>query len=118
MKRFALLLVIVFCIITTGCQQVITREQSEVSATITEVQYKAAYTTSILIYNAALKMSIPTPVQHDAQYLVTITYEDITQTFDSQTLYENSKAGDTIQVILCKYYDEAGNLIEQSLQIP
>lgn len=111
MKRFTVLLaIIIMCVVLTGCQSVIVREKIEVSATVTEMQYEV----SLVWYNPALKMPQVLP----AEYLVTISYEDISETFDDQTLYESVKEGDTIQMILCKDYDEDGNLIKQTLQFP
>lgn len=110
MKRFTVLLAIIICVVLTGCQSVITMEKVEVSATVVEMQYED----SLIWYNPALKM----PQSLPAEYLVTISYEDISQTFNNQTLYESVNEGDTIQMILCKEYDEAGNLIRQTLQFP
>lgn len=110
MKRFTLLLAIIMCVILTGCQSVIVREKNDVYATVTEVQYKD----SSVWYNPALKMPQVLP----EKYLVTISYEGISETFDNKTLYESVKEGDTIQMILCSDYDENGNLIKQTLEIP
>lgn len=83
-----------------------------------QLQYKASYTTLMPMYNAATKTTMLIPQAHSAQYLVTITYEGISETFDDKTLYESVKEGDIIQMILCKGYDEDDNLIKQTLQFP
>lgn len=111
MKRFTVLLaIIIMCFALTGCQSVIVIEKAEVSATVTEMQYEDAW----IFFNPALKM----PQVFPEEYSVTISYEDISETFDDQDLYESVEKGDKIKMILCKYYDEDGNLIKQTLQIP
>lgn len=117
MKRFTVLLAIM-CVVLTGCQSVIVREKNEVSATVTEMQYEDSYTTFMPMYNVASKTTMLLPQTHSAQYLVTITYEGISETFDDKTLYESVKEGDIIQMILCKDYDKDNNLIKQTLQFP
>lgn len=116
MNRFTVLLATIICIVLTGCQAVVVREKIEVSATITKMQYEASYTTRRSMYNPATKTMMPRTQTHSAQYLVTISYEDISETFNDQTLYEAVKEGDIIQMILCKSYDEDGKLIKQTLQ--
>lgn len=118
MKRFTVLLAIIMCVVLTGCQSVFVREKTEVSATVTEMQYEDSYTTLMPMYNAATKTTMLIPQSHSAQYLVTITYEGISETFDDKTLYESVKEGDIIQMILCEDYDEDDNLIKQTLQFP
>mgnify|MGYP000516744321 FL=1 len=58
------------------------------------------------------------PQTHPARYLVTISYEDVSETFNDRNLYENVKEGDTIQMVLYKGYDKDDNLIKQTLQFP
>lgn len=110
MKRFTALLAIIMCVVLTGCQSDIVREKIEVSAIVTEKQYKDSY----FRYNPALKM----PQRVSAKYLVTISYEDISETFVFKSLYESVEEGDSIHMILCKDYDENGRLIKQTLQFP
>ncbi len=118
MKRFALLITFIMCVVLTGCQSAVVSEKTKVSATITEMQYEDSYITFIPMFNAATKTTTLRPQTHSAQYLVTVTYEGISETFDNQTLYEAVKEGDTIQMILCKNYDKDGDLINQTLQLP
>ncbi len=118
MKRFTVLIAIIMCVVLTGCQSVTVREKIEVSATVTNMQYEASYTTLMPMYNAATRTTMLMPISHPAQYLVTITYESVSKTFDDQTLYESVKEGDTIQMILCKDFDEDNNLIRQTLLLP
>lgn len=109
MKRFSVL-AIIMCVVLTSCQSVIVTEKIEVSATVTEMQYED----SRIFFNPATKM----PQVFHEKYLVTISYEDISETFDDKTLYESVKEGSTIQMILCKDYDEDGSLIRKKLQFP
>ena len=122
MKRFTVILAIIMCVALTGCQSVIVIEKNEVSAssivsekvevlaTVTEMQYEDSW----IFFNPALKM----PQVFPEKYLVTISYEDILETFEDKTLYEPVEEGNTIQMILCKDYDKDGNLIKQTLQFP
>lgn len=128
MKRFTVLLAIM-CVVLTGCQLVtvteeievsatVTKTQYEVCATVTKMQYEASYTTLIPLYNAGTNTTTLLPITHPAQYLVTITYESVSEIFDDQTLYESVKEGDTIQMILCNDFDKENNLIRQTLLLP
>ena len=119
MKRlFTLLLTLVMCIVLfTGCCKTITKEHVEVTGTVTQMQYKASYTTLIPIFNAATKTTTLIPQVHPAQHLVTITYGGISETFDNQTLYTTLKEGSNIQVILCKQYDSDNTLIKETLHL-
>lgn len=116
MKRFILLVVIIMCVALTGCQTTEKEEKIDVNATVTDMQYQSSYVTMIPIFNG--KTTTLIPQTHPARYLVTISYEDVSETFDNSTLYENVKEGDTIQMVLYKGYDKDDNLIKQTLQLP
>ncbi len=116
MKRFVLCVVIIICVTFTGCQKVEREERESVTATVTNVRYRSAYVTQNMIYTG--KTMIMTPVSHPAQYLVTITYEDLSKTFDNSDLYEKVEEGQSIQMILYKGYDKDDNLIKETLQFP
>lgn len=118
MKRFIVLLAIIMGGVILICQSVYTKESSEVIGTVTDMEYNDSYTTFISVYNAGTKTPMLIPQKHPAQYLVTITYEGISETFDDQTLYESVKEGDAIQIVLYKYYDKNDDLIKQNLQLP
>lgn len=118
MKRFLLLVIIITSFIFTGCQLVAEREEIKVSAVITDLQYEDSYIDYWYVYNASIKTVAPISMPVPAKYLVTITYEDVSETFADKILYESVKEGDTIQMVLCKCYDAEGNLIEQTLQLP
>lgn len=112
MKRFTVLLIIVImCGVLTSCRQpIIDEEKIEVCATVAEMEYEESYCR----YNPTLRILEYVP----EEYLVTITYEDISKTFDNKRLYKRVEEGDSIQIILYKKYDEDGKLIRQTLQLP
>ena len=116
MKRFILLVVIIMCVSLTGCQAIEKEEKIDVNATVTDIQYWSSYVTMMPIFNG--KTTTLIPQTHPARYLVTISYEDVSETFNDRNLYENVKEGDTIQMVLYKGYDKDDNLIKQTLQFP
>lgn len=118
MKRFTILLTIFICIFLTGCKQVVIREQIEVTAKVTEKEYKPSSMVLVPIYNPALKTITNAPHFYPAKYLVTISYEHVSNTFNDEKLFENVNQGDTIQMLLCTDHDKKGNLVEEILQFP
>lgn len=117
MKRFILFVVIIMmCVALTGCQTIEKEEKIDVNATVTDMQYRSSYVTMMPIYNG--QTTIILPQTYPARYLVTISYEDVSKTFNDINLYENVKEGDTIQMVLYNGYDKDGNLIKQTLQFP
>lgn len=116
MKRFILLVVIIMCVALTGCLAIEKEEKIDVNATVTDIQYRSSYVTMTPIFNG--KTTTIIPQTHPACYLVTISYEDVSETFNDRNLYENVKEGDTIQMVLYKGYDKDDNLIKQTLQFP
>lgn len=116
MKRFILLVVIIMSVALTGCQTIEKEEKIDVNATVTDMQYQSSYVTMMPIYNG--KTTTLIPQTHPARYLVTISYEDVSETFNDRNLYENVKEGDIIRMVLYKIYDKDDNLIKQTLQFP
>ena len=116
MKWFILLVVIIMCVALTCCQAIEKEEKIDVNATVTDIQYRSSYVTMMPIFNG--KTTTLIPQTHPARYLVTISYEDVSETFNDRNLYENVKEGDTIQMVLYKGYDKDDNLIKQTLQFP
>lgn len=116
MKRFILLVVIIMCVALTGCQTVEKEEKIDVNATVTDMQYRSSYVTMVPIKSGKIRTFVPQT--HPARYLVTISYEDVSKTFNNRDLYENVKEGDTIQMVLYRGYDKDDNLIKQTLQFP
>lgn len=114
MKRFILFVVIIMCMSLTGCQTIEKEEKISVNATVTDMQYQSSYITMIPISNGKTTTFIQQV--HPASYLVTISYGDVSETFNDKNLYENVKKGDHIQMVLYKCYDKDNNLIKQTLQ--
>lgn len=50
-----------------------------------------------------------------AEYNITVQYEDIVKTYDSETLYETYEIDDIIEMDLITYYDEEGNIQSRTL---
>lgn len=109
MKRFLLLVTIIMCFSLTACHAVVSMEKVEVSGTVTEMKFEK----EVIQYNAALKI----PQYRPERYLVTISYESLSQTFDNKELYEAVKEGDIVQITLCNGYDDEQNLVWQGLEL-
>lgn len=117
MKRFLSLVAIIMVVTLTGCQSIESEKYEIVTGCVSAMQYVEADTSMTMVFNAGTKMPMPIYEEHPAQYLVTITYECISETFDSKELYERVKEGESIQMLLYKACDKEGNLIKQTLQI-
>lgn len=85
-------------------------QTSEIEATVSQKQY-------FEIYRYTTSRTTGAPKSLFKHYLVTITYDSLSQTFDREDLFESVKKGDTIYVKLCQEFDEDGNLINQYLQL-
>ena len=83
----------------------------EVSAIVVNKEYIES--TSYIYFNPALKMLMP--YQEPAKYYVEIAYEDVSEIFNSQTLYDSTEVGDIIKVYLYKKFDNDNNLINESI---
>lgn len=116
MKRFILLVTIIMCIALISCPTIKREEKIEVNATVSDMQYQSSYEEMVPIYNG--KTTTLMPQTYPECYLVTISYEDVSETFDSKDLYESVKNGDTLKMILYKGYDKKDNLIKQTLLFP
>lgn len=116
MKRVILLVLVLMCVILTGCQKVEREERTVVIATVTDQSHMLAYTTMMPIRNGKITTYIPQ--YHPATYYVTVSYEGVKQTFNNQELYESVEVGDTLQVILYHGYDRDNKLIKETLLMP
>lgn len=116
MKRIILVSTIILCILLTGCQKIVEEETFEVNAVVTEKDYQGSYTTYIPMRVG--KVTMMSPQFHPAKHNVTITYEDISQTFNNEELYEKVSEGDTITVILYHGYNEDRELVKKELLLP
>lgn len=50
-----------------------------------------------------------------SEYNITVQYEDITKTFESQSLYNAYEIDDTMEVVLTTYYDSDGVVTSRCL---
>ena len=116
MKRFILIVVMIMCATLTGCEEIKKEEIINVDATVIDTQYQAMYTVFIPIFNG--KSIIVIPQVHPAEYNVTISYEDVSKTFNDKNLFMSVKDGDTIKMELHKYYDKDDTLVYEELQFP
>lgn len=114
MKRFILLIVIIMCVVLTGCQTVEKEERIDVIATVLDMEYQDKM--NVPVCNGETIYYIE--VDQIPRYLVTISYKGVSKTFDDRNLYENVKEVDTIQMVLYKGYDKDDNLIRQTLLFP
>ncbi len=115
MKRFFMLIAIFMCVTLTGCQTIAREERISVTATVTDMEYHSLYITMIPVYSN--KTTTLIPQTHPARFLVTITYQNVSETFDNKELYNQVKEGDTIQMTLSNQYDTSGKLVKQTLQL-
>lgn len=85
MKRFIFLVMVTIMCILAGCQKIAT-EKAEVNGTVVDMQYRRSYTTQMLLSTG--KSTTLIYVNHPEQYLVTISYENVSETFDDKSLYK------------------------------
>ena len=117
MKRTLILFILLILILSmTGCGG--TAEKSEVDAVVTKLQYNPPKQYTSIEYNFVLKMPMVTSHTKPAEYLITISYEDTSITYDNEKLFETAKEGDTITMILVKKYDKNNKLVSKSLRYP
>jgi len=120
---FALLLLFVFfvglsAVIHTISIKVRTTSQEyiEVTGIVTSMEYQAEHTTYAAVHNG--KNAVPIRQNHPPKYLVTITYESLSHTYDNEWLYNSVNQWDSVPMILCNSYDKDNNLIHQELSLP
>ena len=117
MKRTIILFTLLVLILSlTGCGGTV--EKSEVDAVVTKLQYNPPKSYPSIEYNFVLKMPMVTSHTKPAEYLITISYEDISVTFDDKKLFESLKEGDTITMVLVKKYNKNNKIVSKSLQYP
>ena len=64
------------------------------------------------------KITVYQKIHHPAKFLVTVTYDDITETFDSEKLFNAVENGEEIQLILLQKFDkETGELVHEYLKL-
>ena len=109
----AAVLVILFVFVIGGCSRVESEEEVKVTAKVVEKNYRGAYTTYIPIKVG--KVTTMSPQHHPERYEITVEYEDITETFDSEEWYNLVEEGEEIEVILYLGYDKDGELLKKDL---
>lgn len=98
-----------------GCARVVSEDVTEVTAEVIEMEYKRSYTTYIPLRVG--KTTVMSPQYHSAKHYVTIRFEDITETFDDEELYDRVKEGDQITAYFYRGYDKAGELVRTKLKL-
>lgn len=58
------------------------------------------------------------PVYHDEEYNVCVEYDGITEVFNSKTMFNKYKKGDSISIILVESLDKNDVVIERTLELP
>ena len=116
MKRIVFLLVIALCFALMGCQKIVTEETIEVQAIVTDKAYKSAYVTMIPVKVGNVTTMVPQ--NHPAKYYITVTYEDLSETFDNKALYEELCEGDVLTVIFYRAYNEERQLVRKEIRLP
>ena len=113
MKRrivaISIILLILLCV--SGCKAYETR--SPVKAKVTEKHFVASYTSYQPVPTG--KTLTLKPVRHNAQYNVTIVYEDITECINDKELFDRVDENDVIDVELVLVYDKKDQLISRYL---
>ena len=103
-----------FSFLSKSLKRIEKEEKINVTATVSNMEYSSSYVTICPMFTG--KTLICIPQMHPSCYLVTISYENVSETFDDINLYERVKKGYTIQMILYKGYDKESNLIRQTLR--
>ena len=117
MKRlislFMVMVLCISCLLLTGCG--LTYEVVEVTATVTEKEYKSSYLQPYTTYiNNQVHIQYRTV---PAKYYVTVVYEDVVETFNNSSLYNKVEEGDSIEIYLYLGYDDEGVLKEKKLKL-
>lgn len=115
-KRNTILIVSLLSIVLvlSGCKDSVevTKEQKqEVTATVTDINKTIVPPT--YYFSPATKTMMP--LFHPTKYNVTVTYEDLSQEFNNQDLYDSVCIGDTIQVILYESWNSEGEAKKELL---
>ena len=122
MKRLSLIIsiicLILVCVISFLKSNVVVdkEETLSVTATITDKEHKKTYTTMMHITTG--KTTTLIPQTHPEKFLVTVEYQNLTETFDDEDLYNSVDCGDSIEIILYKTFNKKGKLLDESLKLP
>lgn len=113
-NRSIILMFVLFSLMLSGCtnSKVIVNEQKEeVTATVTSVE--EVFVPPTYYFSPATNTSMP--FFYPNEYNVTVTYDDLSQTFNDKSLYNSVNVGDTIQVILHEVVDDEGKTTRELL---
>lgn len=112
-KRIALLcgVIITSAVLLVSCVEEYKTEP--VDAEVTQRKYIAAKTETKTITKKG--RDIQQIVHTNEQYIVTLRYKQLEETYDNPELYRGIKKGDKIKVEYKKGYDKNGKLIEERL---
>lgn len=114
-EKITLILVVSICsllVIAVWITRICLHEtavKTEVIATISERQYEEA------IYPI---INNPIKVYQPEKYLVTITYNEFSKTYNNKVLYEQFNEGDDICIILVQNFSQDGELVYQDFVLP
>lgn len=91
-------------------------EEIEITATVSSVEFVESHTkrTPIIVGKITTMTSQTIP----EQYLVTVSYKDVVETFDNEELYNTVSAGDEIQIILKQTFNKDNVLVKTELSLP
>ena len=112
-----LFLALVISLVATlvGCNRIVSEEVVEVTAVVLEKEHRASYTTYTPMRVG--KVTTMMPQVHPEKHYVTVQFEDMTETFEDEDLYERVKKGDKIEIYLYRGYDENGVLVRKELRM-
>ena len=110
----AVLLLVTMCVALTGCKRITETEEQIVVGTVTDKTFRKAHTTFSHVLVGKTTTTIPH--RHPAKYLVTITYQGLTETFNNITLYNSVEVGDSVEITLVSGYTADHELVKQNLQ--
>ena len=112
-----LALVFVFCLAVTlvGCNLIESEEVVEVTAVVVEKDYRASYTTYYPMKVG--KVTTMMPQVHPEKHYVTVQYEDMTEIFEDEDLYDRVEKGEQVEIYLYRGYDKDGVLVRKELRL-
>lgn len=90
-------LIVIMLLITSEAVKTTTLKSIEVNAIVTDMHYEEPYITTASILVGTI--STVGKVSHPEKYHVTLTYNNITKTFDNKDLYNSVKIGDYVTVV-------------------
>ncbi len=83
-----------------------------------EPSANSSHTDTEIVSAVVIDKQLIKPRNWNLRYYVIISYGDVTQDFDSSSLYGRYNVGDTIDMELISHYNSEGNLSYQYLRIP